>query len=173
MLIWTEKPSPHNCETTNCGPKKFFCGRKHKFGLNMQAVCDVDGIFLDMSICHPGATSDFLAFATSPLKHLLEKPGFLSPGLVLFGDNAYVNTRYMATPYKGVSGGSKEAYNYFHSSLRIRIECAFGMFVHRWGILRRPLSSSMGLGKITALVMCFGSLHNFCIKHQVPYQKYR
>jgi hypothetical protein len=82
ILIWTKKAAPHDCETTNCGSKKFFCGRKKKFGLNLQAVCDVNGMFLDISICHPGATSDYLAFTTSSFKHLLENLGFLSPGLV-------------------------------------------------------------------------------------------
>jgi hypothetical protein len=40
MLLWTEKPSQTECERAGCGSKKFFCGRKHKFGLNMQGTCD-------------------------------------------------------------------------------------------------------------------------------------
>jgi hypothetical protein len=163
ILISTEKPNMKDCEMTSCGPKKFFCGRKKKFGLNMQATCDARARFLDVSICHPGSTSDYLAFATSPLKHKLERPGFLAPGLVLFGDNAYVNTNYMVTPFKAVSSGPKDDYNFYHSQVRIKVECSFGILVHRWGILRRPMSSTIGLRKTTALVMCLCSLHNFCI----------
>ncbi len=118
LLIWIEKPTAEDCEVAKCGPKKFFCGRKHKFGLNMQGTCDSHGRFLDVMIEHPAATSDYLAFSTSALKHKLERNGFLAPELCLFGDNAYVNTSYMATPYKGATGGTKDNYNFYQSQVR-------------------------------------------------------
>jgi len=37
--IWMNKPSQRDCEEAECSPGNFFCGRKHKFGLNMQAIC--------------------------------------------------------------------------------------------------------------------------------------
>ena len=45
-----------------CDSGKFMCGRKKKYGLNCQAVCDVRGRILDISIMYPGSTSDCLAF---------------------------------------------------------------------------------------------------------------
>ena len=70
----------------------------------------------------------------------------------------------MATPYPNVSNnGYKDDYNFYHSQLRINIECAFGMLVSRWGILRTPLSSRFTIGKIIGLVLCLGRLHNFLI----------
>ena len=47
--------------------------------------------------------------------------------------------------------------------VRIKIECAFGMLVNRWGMLRRALPATMGLRKTNALLMCLCRLHNFCI----------
>ena len=47
--------------------------------------------------------------------------------------------------------------------LRIRVECAFGMLVQRWSILRTPISSGMSIKKVIALVNCLAKLHNFCI----------
>ena len=82
MLLWIEKPKLEECEKAKCGRKKFFCGRKHKFGLNLQAVCDAECRFLDLDIGHPGATSDFLAFSTSSLHSKLED-GILAPGLCI------------------------------------------------------------------------------------------
>jgi hypothetical protein len=38
------------------------CGRKKKYGLNCQAVSNVQGRILDISILYPGSTSDILAF---------------------------------------------------------------------------------------------------------------
>lgn len=120
MLIWIEKPHLTDCENATVGPKKFFCGRKKKFGLNMQGVCDHEGRFLDISIGHPASTADYLCFKTSGLYESLEKEAnFLAPGLVLFGDNAYVNTTYMATPFKAVKSGEKDDYNFCHSQVSL------------------------------------------------------
>ena len=167
MLLWIEKPSKAECEKAGCGSKKFFCGRKHKFGLNMQATCDSECRFLDVCIQHPASTSDFLAFTTSSLYHKLEEKDFIAPGLCIFGDAAYTNGRYMATPFKGVSSGSKDDYNFFHSQLRIRIECAFGLLVGRWGILRRALPSQLGIMKVTSLCVCLCRLHNYCVNERL------
>jgi DDE superfamily endonuclease len=163
MLVWIERPSKKDCLEAQCGSTKFLCGRKKKFGLNLQGTVDYKCRFLDVEISHPGSTSDFLAFATSDLKTLLECPGFLAPGLVLFGDNAYTNSAYMVTPFKGSRGESHDAYNFYHSQLRIQVECAFGRLVHRWGILRRPISMQVGIRKTCNLVMALCRLHNYCI----------
>jgi len=64
ILIWIEKPCSSACKAAGVDAGKFFCGRKHKYGLNMQAACDSRHRFLDVSIMHPGYASDFLAFAT-------------------------------------------------------------------------------------------------------------
>jgi hypothetical protein len=132
----------------------------------MQAVCDAKRRFLFVEIRHPGSTSDYLAFATSGLINQLESDGFLAPGLALFGDNAYVNTPYMASPFKGVSSGPEDAYNFFQSQLRIVIECAFGMLVHRWGILRKAMPNNISITRTWQLVVCLCRLHNFCINEK-------
>ena len=35
MLLWMEQPYKSDCDVAGVGPKKIFCGRKKKFGLNM------------------------------------------------------------------------------------------------------------------------------------------
>lgn len=67
MLVWTNKPSKRNLEAVGIGPKKFFCGRKKKFGIMLQAVCDSKRRFIDVAVGHPGATSDYLNFVTTLL----------------------------------------------------------------------------------------------------------
>lgn len=168
ILVWTEQPTPQDCDAAQCGATKFYCGRKKKFGLNMMGTVDHVGRFLDVEIRHPGATSDFLCFETSTLKRKLESDSFLATGLVLFGDNAYVDSKYMVVPFKNANyEAGEDDFNFFHSQLRITVECAFGKLVHRWGILRRPLSSKAGLQKTTAMVMALCSLHNFCINRSI------
>jgi len=86
--------------------------------LNFQAVADCRGRILDMSITYGGASSDCLAFEASDMWHRLEN-GLLKPGYVLFGDNAYLNSVYMATPFPNVSQGPKDNYNFYHSQVCI------------------------------------------------------
>jgi DDE superfamily endonuclease len=64
-LIWFDMATKAGCEAAGCGQKKFFCGQKKKFGVNLQAVCDSNSKFLDVSIGLPGWTSDYLVFTTS------------------------------------------------------------------------------------------------------------
>lgn len=163
ILIWTQKPSTKDCARMRVGAKKFHCGRKNKFGLNCQAVSDVRGRIIDISIIYPAATSDCLAFEGSKLFADLEG-GLLAEGLCLFGDNAYLNSKYMAVPFPGVSSGPRDDYNFFHSQLRIRVECAFGMLTERWGILRAAMPRGISIRKTCALVHALAKLHNFCIE---------
>jgi len=166
ILIWMKKPSMKEAINAECGQLKFLCGRKGKFGLNCQAVSDVRGKILDISIAYGGASSDCLAFERSKLHERCEN-GLMKDKNVLFGENAYLNTQYMATPYSNVSGNmeykTRDDYNFYHSQLRIRVECCFGMLVQRWGILRTALSQGISLTRIVALVNTLARLHNYCI----------
>jgi hypothetical protein len=107
ILIWTHRPSERDVKVIKFGSTKFFCGRKMKYGLNMMAVCDSRGRFTWVEARFPGAASDYYAFEDSHLKRKLEVEGFLRPGLCLFGDNAYVNSPFMCTPWRNVSAGPK------------------------------------------------------------------
>ena len=163
MLIWMNKPNTRDQKLIGFGPAKFFCGRKKKYGLSMMAVCDSRRRFIWVEVRMPGAASDFYAFDESDLKKKLDQEGFLRPGFCLFGDNAYVNSSYMCTPWRNVTSGPKDAMNFYHSQLRINIECAFGILVHRWGMLRKPMPINVGVGKISSLLLALCKLHNFCI----------
>jgi hypothetical protein len=50
-----------------------------------------------------------------------------------------------------------------HHQLRIRVECAFGMLVHRWAILRAPIPRGITIKRTVAMVSALAKLHNFCI----------
>ena len=113
----------------------------------MQAICDDKRRFIDVEILHPASTSDYLAFATSSIIQQLEKPEFLAKGLCIYGDNAYMNYPYMATPFKSVSQGGYDAYNFYHSQIRINVECSFGILVNRWAILRSPIPLNVSFKK--------------------------
>ena len=125
MLTWTEKPLSKECQNVGVDSSKFYCGRKGKFGLNLQGVCDAHRGFLYISVQHPASASDYLAFIISSLYQQLTQGSGLPTGYCLYGDNAYVNELYMSVPFPNTLSGPRDAYNYYHSQVQINIECAF------------------------------------------------
>jgi hypothetical protein len=73
---------------------------------------------MDILIMYGGLSSDCLAFESSNLYKRMEDGLLLDAGLVLFDDNAYLNTKYMATPYPNIAGRdqdkNKDNYNFYH-----------------------------------------------------------
>ena len=122
ILVWTDKPSISDLVSLCFRSTQFYCGHKSKHGLNMQAVCDVNGRFLDIFIGCPGAMSDYLVFSLSPLKHNLDA-GLLKRDFCIFSNNAYVNTLYMATPYRNAMAGDNDDYNFYHSQVSYLFDC--------------------------------------------------
>ena len=96
-------------------------------------------------------------------KHLLKKcKWYFENGLYFIGDSANGIKSFLLTPYDNVLHGSDEDnYNFFQSSARIWIECAFGEIDLRWGILWRPLKFSLK-HNIAVIDACM-RLHNFIV----------
>jgi hypothetical protein len=134
-------------------------------------VADVHGKIRDISLEYGASAADCVAFEARDLYSKL-KNGLLKNGYILFEDNAYMNSPYMATPYSNVSDNpdkrSEDNYNFFHSQLRIRVECAFGMLVARWGILRMVLHWRISVTRLIALVNTLARLHNYCLGELIP-----
>jgi hypothetical protein len=67
----------------------------------------------------------------------------------------------MMTPYSNakLEGDPKDAYNFWHSNARIRIECAFGEMVMRWGIFWKAIR--LGLTRTGKVINAAMLLHNF------------
>jgi hypothetical protein len=86
ILKWIHKPSSKVCMDNGCDKGKVNCGRKKKYSLNCQAVCKANGQILDISILHPGSTSDCLAFEGmslfQKLKECLLAPAYASLAIV-------------------------------------------------------------------------------------------
>ena len=60
----------------------------------------------------------------------------------------------------------ESVFSFYHSSLRMCVECSFGILVARWGILWKPLKVSLRQApKIVGTCMC---LHNVMIDRCVP-----
>ncbi len=127
-----------DCNLAGCDELKFMCGQKHKYGMNCQTVSDARGRFLDISIRCPCSTSDMPPLKEASFTKYLK--GVADTGNICFiGDNTYINKLYTATLYSGKNGKLHYNYSFYHSQLRILVECAFGMLIEQWRILRSCL----------------------------------
>ena len=67
-------------------------------------------------------------------------------GLWIVGDDAYSSSEYLIYPYSAQSSRLDNNMNnfYFYQSRdRINVECAFGILVEKFGVLRRPMSCAL------------------------------
>ena len=83
------------------------------------------------------------------------------------GDNAYVCTEHLLTPFCGNNRSipDNDAYNFFLSQLRIRVEMAFGLLKTKYRRLRVPLEVSLAKAPLIFYACCV--LHNYCINERL------
>jgi hypothetical protein len=145
----------------NNNPMAYMSGHYGQFGLNCQAVCDARERFLFFGVVAPGKTNDNIAFEYCTA--LKEKINELPYGLFMVGDAAYTPCERLLIPLVGAQrlDPVNDAYNFYLSQVRIRIEMAFGRLVNKWRILRSPMLGS--LSTISKAIMSCAILHNFVI----------
>jgi hypothetical protein len=157
---------PTKCPTvkeTNGNVRAYFSGHYARYGLNCQALCDSDLRFMFFGVMGPGNKSDQPAYEQTGLEAIIEG---LPLGLYIAADAAYIVTEHVLIPFIGSQrqDRTKDAFNFFLSQLRIRIENAFGLLTTKWRILRRPLECSL---KTNALILeICARLHNFVIDNK-------
>ena len=145
---------------------------KNFYSINVQAVCDYRGYFLDVECTWPGSVHDAKVFANSSVNKKMRNgaipmvyqtmQGIKIP-CYLIGDPAYPLTPFCMKEYKTCSNNLQVVYNSMLCSARNPIECAFGRLKARWGILTRTMD--LKLETVPIVVYCCFVLHNFCEKH--------
>ena len=98
--------------------------------------------------------------------NLLDVLEGLPPGVFLVGDAAYTLQDRVLVPFTGSQRDQKhkDAFNFFLSQLRIRIEMAFGLLTNKWQILRNNLQCR--LSKCSDILECCARLHNYVITEE-------
>jgi hypothetical protein len=90
---------------------------------------------------------------------------FASKGFYFICDSAYAIKSFLIPPFNDVVHGTAEDnFNFFHSSARIAVECAFGEIELRWGILWRHLQCS--LAHNCQIIDACMRLHNFIVEYR-------
>ncbi|XP_029938329.1 protein ALP1-like [Salarias fasciatus] len=133
------------------------------FSINMQAICDANGRFLDIFVGYPGAVHDTRILKNSPFyKAQLYPPA----EYILLGDGGYpclATPISLLTPYREpVRDRSESRFNYHHSRARSIIERAFGVLKTRWrSTLFRALEVRPTFSPVVIATCAF--LHNVCL----------
>ena len=163
---------PKVCIGKNSGipnPTKFYC-RKNFYALNCQVACDAHRRVTSLSIKSPGAVPDLLAFLKGSL-HANIQAGKLPAQFHFVGDNAYPESEQILVPctrhqLRRDVRGRLDNYNFYHSQMRINIECCFGMLVNKFPILQTALPTTK-LRRATEIFCVCCILHNLCIDERL------
>jgi len=121
--------------------RAYFSGHYRMYGLNAQAVVDSNLKFLYFGVIGPGSMNDNRSYMKSGLESIVKN---LPNGFFILGDTAYTLSNNLLIPFVGSNRHEteKDAYNFYLSQLRIRVEMSFGRLVRKWGILHQNLYCS-------------------------------
>ncbi|VDI63605.1 Hypothetical predicted protein [Mytilus galloprovincialis] len=144
-----------------------FVNRKGFHSINVQAICDHEGRFTNISARWPGSAHDSHVFRTSAIGQHLEN-GYQGIGQgVLLGDSGYPCRQFLLTPYRQPAAGRGQArFNRRHCSTRSTIERTFGIWKKRFHILGSEIR--MKPDKACRIIIACGILHNIAIMRNEP-----
>ena len=139
----THIPIKQPCQNSH----DYFC-YKMKYSINIQAVCDHEGRFLDVDCSWPGSVHDAKIFNNSSInkifqnenlpnvKRKLNEDDEFLVGPVLIGDPAYPLLPGILKEFSTCTSNGEVIFNVKLRSVRNQIECAFGRLKARWRILK-------------------------------------
>ena len=148
----------------------YFCYKQFHM-LNVQAVCDVRGLFMDIKCRWPGSVHDSKVFPNSSISMKMRNGALpltfqaLVSGLekmpnYLIGNPAYPLTPYCMKEYGHCSNNEQIVFNNILRSARNPIKCVFGRLKARWGILTKKMD--LKLRTIPVVIYACFVLHNIC-----------
>ena len=154
-----------------CVNSQDYFNYKQFFSLNVQAVCDSRGLFMDVECRWPGSVHDAKVFANSYVNSRMKSgnlPQTFSTVLPELqrvpnyptGDPAYPLTPFCMKEFQSCTTNEQVIFNNMFRSARNQIECAFGRLKARWAILTPRLDLRLEMVP-TVVYACF-VLHNKC-----------
>lgn len=137
-----------------------YINRKLFYSIQMQAVVDSFGKFIDVFVGFPGSVHDTRVLKNSSL---YINHSFPPSSYYLIGDSGYpcmLAPLTIIIPYKDPTRNEKK-FNTIISSARNVVECAFGIMKKRWRVLKKTMELKIKNCIKTVFVGCI--LHNICL----------
>ncbi|XP_047146130.1 putative nuclease HARBI1 [Hydra vulgaris] len=143
----------------------YHVNRKGYHSINVQAICDSQGLFLNIVADWPGSAHDSRIFSTSVIG--MELANGVKAGIIL-GDSGYPCHSYLLTLILHPVSPQKVKYNIVHRKTRCIIERTFGILKRRFHCLHGKLR--MKPVKVCRIVAACAVLHNIAIKQSEQYE---
>uniref|UniRef100_UPI0037E89879 uncharacterized protein n=1 Tax=Semicossyphus pulcher TaxID=241346 RepID=UPI0037E89879 len=140
-----------------------YLNRKLFPSIQLQAVCDGKGLFINTYVGFPGSVYDTRVLKSSRIyREALYPP----PGYFIVGDGGYPCTETpvaIITPYREpLQGRVQSQFNYHHAKARCIIERAFGMLKTRWrSLFFKALEVDHTF--VPSVITACAVLHNICL----------
>ena len=133
---------PIKCPLENS--QDYFCYKQY-YSLNVQAVCDFKGMFMDVECRWPGRVHDSKVFANSSINEMLRNeqiPATFQTVIhscekvpnYLIGDPAYTLTPFFMKEFDNCNSDEEVIFSNMLRSARNQIKCSFGRLNARWAI---------------------------------------
>ena len=145
-----------------------FFSRKSFYALNVQCIVNHEKIVLWAKCNNRGSSHDSSCFRDSYLYEMLKSKSeeLINKRRFILGDSAYAIESFIIPPYDQAGSDSPEDnFNFYHSSARITVECAFGEIDLRWGIFWKRLQYSLDNNMLVIEAGLY--LHNFLVKYRL------
>lgn len=139
-----------------------FYNRKQNFSINVQVVCDSDGIVQNIVARWPGSTHDARIFSNSKLKRRLEDGDLRN--FILLGDSGYALTENLLTPVSNPQTRAQEDYNLHFIRTRLVIERTFGVIKKVFACIGNRNKLATKLSTSTATIIAVFVLHNIRVR---------
>ncbi|KAI6653960.1 Nuclease HARBI1 [Oopsacas minuta] len=117
-----------------------YINRHFYHSINVQAICQPDGMFSDVLACFPGSVHDSRIWTISGVGMHVENT--FSIGEHILGDSGYMMRPYLLTPYRQPISTPQSNYNYAHKRTRVIVEQTFGRWKRRFHCLHGALRMS-------------------------------
>ncbi|XP_053344401.1 putative nuclease HARBI1 [Clarias gariepinus] len=122
--------------------------RKGYPAINVQIICNHQGMFTDIVAKWPGSTHDSFVWANSAICQVAEEGGFGDSWLL--GDSGYPLRPYLITPVQHPATNAEEMFNQAHVRTRSTVERTIGLWKQRY----RCISKSCGGLKLNPSKSC-------------------
>ncbi|XP_028332348.1 putative nuclease HARBI1 [Gouania willdenowi] len=133
------------------------------YSIQLQAICDATGRFLDVFVGYPGSVPDAAVLRNSPIYTQASYP---PSGFCLLADSCYPCLEQpitIITPYEPpLDGPNQERFNRHHSRARSVVPRAFRSMKARWkSTFIKALEVNPAF--VPDIIACCAFLHNICI----------
>ncbi|XP_039287880.1 putative nuclease HARBI1 [Nilaparvata lugens] len=143
---------------------ELYRNRKGYFSINVQAICNAQLVFTEITARWRGSVHDSIIFNKSKIHADLEAGLYRGSSCYLLGDSGYPCRNFLLTPLLHPANEAERRYNNAHIQTRNTIERAFGVWKRRFPCLSIGLRTK--IQTTLMIITATAVLHNIAIQQK-------